>query len=1034
MLDLAITKYLDSQFRLLQERFRSNLPATTREINSAWNSTSETGDHFAEELRSLILHLADSAGTYGAEEISTIARKTYLELKSLYDGNNSQPYPEKSRKKLNKWLSELNTAVNLWLQKDLPEIRTSKYTQQKENSLVYLLLGRKDLEEEVTTRLMKSSCDVFTFTSLSALKSACHKKSRPVVIIVDDEFSETDISGLDTIEWLKKNIEIDTNLIYVSEYADPESRLAAARMGVVRFYEYPLHINRLVHTIRSLGKPTGDKPYRVLIIDNDKPVLELYQTILEEAGLTVKTFANPLSGFAAIDKFRPDVIVVDMYMPGCSGAELVQMIRQDDRWALIPVIFLSGEQDVNAQLDAIALGADDFLAKPVQVNKLVATMNMMARRARKNAKLHNELKNALQENKYQLVTLDQHAIVSTTNVAGRIIEVNDKLCEISGYSRDELIGQNHRILKSNRHDQSFYKELWDTIKQGKVWHGLICNQRKDGDEYWVESTIVPFKDERGRPYKYVSVRTDVTALMESEQRLERSQDFANIGTWDWNIETGELYWSKRIWSLFGYDHANTQTTYENFLAAIHPEDRNKVEQAVKNCVENGDDYDIEHRVVWPDGSVHWLHEKGDVVRDRNGKATHMLGVVQDITQIKVAEEKMIAAREEAEMANQAKSQFLSSMSHELRTPMNAIMGFSQLLELNEKANLTDAQQTSIREITVAGKHLLNLIDGVLDLAKIESGKIALSQDNICINELVSESLQLIMPLALKRGIGIKLVYNDKQIALNDLSVKCLRVSTDETRLKQVILNLMSNAVKYNNDNGRIEVNIQQQADRFHFAVTDTGNGLSPEQQQNLFTAFNRLGAEKSAIEGTGIGLYITRKIIELMKGSIGCDSKEGKGSTFWFDIPLSENKAEAVADNDNKEKNSLRKWRGEKHSILYIEDNPANLRLVEQLIASIPDLHMWSAPEPLLGLELAMEYRPDIILLDINLPGMDGYQVLEQLKHNSNTKHIRVIAVSANAMPADIEKGMNAGFDTYVTKPINVPELMTLIEENLSRK
>ena len=1034
MMDLAITRYLDSQFRLLQERFRSNLPATTREINSAWNSTAETGDHFAEELRSLILHLADSAGTYGADEVSTIARKTYLELKSLYDGNDSQPYPEKSRKKLNKWLSELNTAVNLWLQQDLPDIRTNQYTKKQQNSLVYLLLGRKDFEEEVTTQLMKSSCDVFTFTSLSVLKSACHKKSQPVAIIVDDEFTEADISGLDTIEWLKKNIKEDTSLIYVSEYADPESRLAAARLGVMRFYEYPLHVNRLVHTIRSLGKPTTDKPYRVLIIDNDKPVLELYQTILEEAGMTVKTFANPLSGFAAIDKFRPDVIVVDMYMPGCTGAELVQMIRQDDRWALIPVIFLSGEQDVNAQLDAIALGADDFLAKPVQVNKLVATMNMMARRARKNIKLHNELKNALQENKYQLVTLDQHAIVSTTNVAGRIIEVNDKLCEISGYSRDELIGQNHRILKSNRHEQAFYKELWDTIKQGRVWHGLICNQRKDGGEYWVESTIVPFKDERGRPYKYVSVRTDVTALMESEQRLQRSQEFANIGTWDWNIESGELYWSERIWALFGYDRSNTQTTYENFLAAVHPEDRNNLEQAVMRCVEHGEEYDIKHRVVWPDGSVHWLHEKGDVVRDRNGRASHMLGVVQDITQLKLAEQEMIAAREEAEMANQAKSQFLSSMSHELRTPMNAIMGFSQLLELNEKANLTDAQQTSIREINVAGKHLLNLIDGVLDLAKIESGKIALSQDNVCINELVSESLQLIMPLAVKRSIGIKLVYNEKQIELSELSVKCLRVNTDETRLKQVILNLMSNAVKYNNDNGRIEVNIQQQADRFHFAVTDTGNGLSPEQQQNLFTAFNRLGAEKSGIEGTGIGLYITRKIIELMKGSIGCDSKEGEGSTFWFDIPLSENRVEAEPDNDIKEKNSLRKWRGEKHSILYIEDNPANLRLVEQLVASIPELHMWSAPEPLLGLELAMEYRPDIILLDINLPGMDGYQVLEQLKNNSSTRHITVIAVSANAMPADIEKGIASGFDAYITKPVNVVELMTLIEENLSGK
>jgi len=199
-------------------------------------------------------------------------------------------------------------------------------------------------------------------------------------------------------------------------------------------------------------------------------------------------------------------------MPDCSGAELVQMIRQDDRYALIPVIFLSAEQDVNNQLHAMSLGADDFLTKPVHASKLVAIINTAAKRARNNVNLNRNLKSSLQENKYQLVTLDEHAIVSAADVAGRIIHVNDKLCEISGYTREELIGKNHRILKSKTHDDAFYKDLWDTISSGKVWHDVICNSTKNGEEYWVDSTIVPFIDEKGKPYKYVTIRTDVTKL------------------------------------------------------------------------------------------------------------------------------------------------------------------------------------------------------------------------------------------------------------------------------------------------------------------------------------------------------------------------------------------------------------------------------------------------------------------------------------------------------------------------------------------
>jgi len=215
--------------------------------------------------------------------------------------------------------------------------------------------------------------------------------------------------------------------------------------------------------------------------------------------------------------------------------------------------------------------------------------------------------------------LDQHSIISMTDIAGRITFVNDKFCSISGYSADELLGQNHRILKSENHSESFYKDMWDCISQGKTWHGVICNNRKDRSNYWVDSTIRPLLDDNNKPCAYLSARTDVTAFIINDDRLTRSQKFANIGTWDWNILTGDLFWSERIAPLFGYNETIPDTTYENFIAAVHPDDREIVTQAINDCVQHAAEYNIEHRVIWLDGSVNCLHEFGDVVRSKGGK-------------------------------------------------------------------------------------------------------------------------------------------------------------------------------------------------------------------------------------------------------------------------------------------------------------------------------------------------------------------------------------------------------------------------------
>lgn len=471
--------------------------------------------------------------------------------------------------------------------------------------------------------------------------------------------------------------------------------------------------------------------------------------------------------------------------------------------------------------------------------------------------------------------IDQHNIVSATDAKGIIVYANDTFCEISGYRSEELIGRNHNILNSGYHPGSFFHDLWHTIRRGDIWRGEICNRRKDGSHYWVISTIIPFMDANDEPYQYVSLRTDITDLKVNADRLLRSQKFAGIGSWDWNVETGELYWSERIGPLFGYAQGELETSYENFLAAVHSDDRQRVAEAVEACVQHGADYNIEHRVVWPDGSVHWLLERGDVVRASDGRPLHMLGVVQDITVRKQAQERLVVAREEAENANRAKSRFLSSMSHELRTPLNAILGFAQLLEIDA---LTTEQRESVGEISGAGYHLLTLINEVLDLAKIEAGRMDLSIEAVELKALFQECRALINPF-----------LDQYQVSLQYPQESCeqLTVRADFTRLKQVLLNLLSNACKYNRPGGSVTIEcVTAKDNRVRINVRDTGAGISDKLQKSLFQPFSRLGAELTDVEGTGIGLVIARQLVELMGGQIGVDSRVGEGSTFWIELQL----------------------------------------------------------------------------------------------------------------------------------------------------
>jgi len=1012
--------------------------------------------------------------------------------------------------------------------------------------------------------------------------------------------------------------------------------------------------------------------------------------------------------------------------------------------------------------------------------------------------------------------IDQHASVSLTDIQGRIMYANDQFCRASGYSRKELIGANHNLVKSDLHDEAFYQDMWSALKKGDTWKGAICNKRKQGAHYWVEATITPCFGSSGEIWGYCTVRTDISSLKTDsiEQHayadmLRQSQAFANVGTWDWNIETGELFWSEKIAPLFGYEPGQVETSYENFINAVHPDDRALVEQSISKAVKDGKVYEIEHRVVWQTGELRWLLERGAVTYDSDGNPAHMLGVVQDIhdrkmTEIELAvnksdlaqantmmrqvidnipdrvfwmntelnyvggneafyqdaglkseedlvglsdrdmpwfkssvdyidsvisdvldthmgrlkykeertfadgntktvissivplknslnemtgvlgvyqditesqktqdllkkseerlslaiegagdgiwdwditsgdmkfsrlymqmlgfeefelphhvdtwvnsvhpddiegvnlalsdylegkrddyivelrlrrkdetylwvlcrgavvarfedgnpkrmigihsdihEQKSIqthldlfrkvfdsssqciviansdqkvifsnqafltemrlnrddmvnenftaciagdkSVRDEilesllksrvpwegltervrndgskfsaynsfgliedvaknithifvifidfteelerrkdlsratkmAEKANKAKSEFLSNMSHELRTPMNSVIGFAQLLEHDE--DITVDQRDNIKEILRAGGHLLDLINDVLDLSKIESGRIEMSMESVEVSSLIKECYDLTVPMA-----------NDRELTFNINTPKLVSVFADRVRLKQVLLNLISNGIKYNSVKGSITITVDVLEDKVvRINISDTGPGISKEQQYELYQPFNRLGADLTGVEGTGIGLTITERLVTTMNGALGCDSDLGKGSTFWVELPLANEQQLKNLDFDkmrtvddvNQQSDDYN------YTVICIDDNPANLKLISQILTRMGKVNAIAVQDPELGIETALSEAPDLILLDINMPRLNGYDVLKILQASGKFENVPIIAVTANAMPSDIKRGLEAGFSDYLTKPLNLKDTQDIVSRHLN--
>jgi len=604
-------------------------------------------------------------------------------------------------------------------------------------------------------------------------------------------------------------------------------------------------------------------------------------------------------------------------------------------------------------------------------------------------------------------------------VDGQILFVNPACLQLLGWIEAELVGRTMLEAGFWRTAEQRARML-ERLSSGKGVHDLEQTiTTRSGDAIVALTSIAPVELDGeaclvGHVHDITQRRRLADELREREDRFrllaESSTDVIARSSPDWTIQ----YMSPATRALYGYEPE--EMVGRSGWEFVHPEDRARLSRELSAGVGAAGDVTNSYRVRRKDGSYVWVEAKTVALSDPLGDVVEFHTSARDISERREADAVVRMAKEEAERANLAKSEFLSRMSHELRTPLHAILGFGELLA---RENRSSTQGEALEQITKGGRHLLELINEVLDISASERGELRLSLEPVHAGLVIRDALDMMAPLAAARSISLNPPDDD--------ALDC-HVRADRHRLKQVLLNLLSNAVKYNRDGGEVRVSASaRDSERVRLAVCDSGIGISPANLERVFTAFERLGAETTVVEGTGLGLTLTKRLIEAMHGTIGVQSEVGTGTTFWIELPVVD-APRAARRSAERSAPAAGRPRRPPQTVLYIEDNPSNVKLVEAILARRPEVTLLVATQGGLGLELAREHRPTVVLLDLNLPDMSGEQVLQRMRGDERTADLTVVILSADATPGQIARLRRAGADDYLAKPFDIEQFLAVID------